>query len=401
MGTDDGASGYTTGYPSLLSFDPQTGELLSSCKMGVTGDIRSSVTCYNGKYYFTSKGGYFFEATVNSDGTIASVRTLKLYNYANDASAPAMSTCTPTIYNGRAYIGVSGISQFGAYSGHNITVIDIPNWEIAYTVRTPGYPQTSGVLTTAYSADSGKVYVYFFDNYTPGKLRMLEDKPGQTRASLVTVESFDDKGTTRSYETAYALFTPNGDQAQYAICSPIVDSYGNIYFKNDSAYLMALGSAITSLELENLPTKTTYQVGEHFDGAGMTVVAHYANGTSRDVTNYVTWSEEALTAEDTDFIITFPYAMYQNQNGQAGVECEKPFASLSLTIQGSKRGDLNGDGQINMKDVSALLKIINGLQIPTASQKTAADLNGDGQINMKDVSALLKIINGISSQTQE
>lgn len=401
VGTDDGASGYTTGYASLLSFDPETGKLLDNYRMEVTGDIRSSITCYNGKYYFTNKGGYFFEATVNADGSINKVRTLKLYNYASDAASPAMSTCTPTIYNGRAYVGVSGVSQFGAYSGHNITIIDIPNWEIAYTVRTQGYPQTSGVLTTAYSDDSGTVYVYFFDNYTPGKLRMLEDKPGQTSPSLITVESFNDKGTVKNYNTAYALFTPSGDQAQYAICSPIVDDYGTIYFKNDSAYLMAVGSTVTELEITSAPEKLTYKAGETFDGTGLTVIAHYANGTSRDVTQYVTWSQEALTAEDTDFIITFPYAMYQNKDGQAGVEREKPFTTVQLTIEESKtEPDLNGDGWINMKDVSILLKYINGAQALTQEQEAMADLNGDGWINMKDVSAMLKIINSAATQAE-
>ncbi len=36
--------------------------------MNVTGDIRSSITHYNGKYCFTSKGGYFYEATVDEKG---------------------------------------------------------------------------------------------------------------------------------------------------------------------------------------------------------------------------------------------------------------------------------------------------------------------------------------------
>ena len=260
IGTDDGASGYTTGKPSLLSFNPKTGELLSSYKMNVTGDIRSSITHYNGKYYFTSKGGYFYEATVDEKGTIEDVRTLKLYNYADDPANPAMSTCTPTIYNGRAYIGISGTAQFGAYSGHNLTVIDIPNWEIAYTVRTHGYPQTSGVLTTAYMEETGCVYVYFFDNFTPGKLRVLEDKPGQTEVSLKTMETYTASGQTETYTTPYNIFTPSGAQAQYAICSPIMDEYGTIYFKNDSAYLMAVGSTIERIEVTKLPDKTTYNV---------------------------------------------------------------------------------------------------------------------------------------------
>ena len=68
-----------------------------------------------------------------------------LLNYANDPKNQAASTCTPTIYNGRAYIGVSGTAQFGAYSGHKITVIDLASMSVAHSVksRTQGYPQTS------------------------------------------------------------------------------------------------------------------------------------------------------------------------------------------------------------------------------------------------------------------
>ena len=393
IGTDDGASGYTTGKPSLLSFDPKTGELLSSYKMNVTGDIRSSITHYNGKYYFTSKGGYFFEATVDAKGTIEDVRTRQLYNYASDPTNPAMSTCTPTIYNGRAYIGISGTAQFGAYSGHNLTVIDIPNWEIAYTVRTHGYPQTSGVLTTAYEEETGCVYVYFFDNFTPGKLRVLEDKPGQTEVSLKTMETYTASGQTETYTTPYNIFTPSGAQAQYAICSPIMDEYGTIYFKNDSAYLMAVGSTIERIEVTKLPDKTEYKVKDTFDPTGMEVTAYYANGMTRDVTKYVTWSEQPLTANDTDFQITFPYAMYRNEENSDtlemtyGVQCDKPMTAVTLTITGGEEvnyGDVNSDNTIDVSDAMLVCQIYLGNATPTDVQKLAADVNGDEVIDVSD-----------------
>ena len=393
IGTDDGASGYTTGRPSLLSFNPKTGELLSSYKMNVTGDIRSSITHYNGKYYFTSKGGYFFEASVDATGNIEDVRTLKLYNYADDPANPAMSTCTPTIYNGRAYIGISGTAQFGAYSGHNLTVIDIPNWEIAYTVRTHGYPQTSGVLTTAYKEETGCVYVYFFDNFTPGKLRVLEDRPGQTEVSLKTMETYTASSKSETYTTPYNIFTPSGAQAQYAICSPIMDEYGTIYFKNDSAYLMAVGSTIERIEVTKLPDKTTYNVKDTFDPTGMQVTAYYANGKTRDITAYVTWSETPLTANDTDFQITFPYAMYQNRENsdtlemEYGVHCDKPMTTLTLTIEDPtevKYGDVNGDGIIDISDAMLICQIYLGNVAPTDTQKKAAEVNGDGIIDISD-----------------
>ena len=52
-------------------------------------------------------------------------------------------------------------------------------------------------------------------------------------------------------------------------------------------------------------------------------------------------------------------------------------------------GDVNGDGKVNVSDVSALINMIMGL---TAMDQSAADVNGDGKVNVSDVSALINII---------
>ena len=395
--TDDGESGYTTGYGSVLSLDPKTGVLLDQLKATNVGDLRSSV-CYDpatDAYYFTSKGGDLYQVRTNEDGTFVkgSLNRLHLDNGGNDDNTPPMSTSTPVIHNGRAYIGVSGVSQFGAYSGHNMTVVDLESFSIAYTVPTQGYPQTSGVLTTAYMEETGCVYVYFFDNFTPGKLRVLEDKPGQTEVSLKTMETYTASGQTETYTTPYNIFTPSGAQAQYAICSPIMDEYGTIYFKNDSAYLMAVGSTIERIEVTKLPDKTIYNVKDTFDPTGMQVTAYYANGMTRDVTKYVTWSDKPLKASDTDFQITFPYAMYQNRENsdtlemEYGVHCDKPMTTLTLTIADQsavKYGDVNADGIIDVSDAMLICQIYLGNVTPTDTQKKAADVNGDGTMDVSD-----------------
>lgn len=398
IGTDDGASGYTTGKASLLSFSTKNGELLDSIEMPFVGDIRSSVTYdpETDQYYFTSKGGYFYGISVEEDGTFedGSLRYIQLYNYTGSESNPPMSTSTPTIYNQRAYVGVSGIGQFKAYSGHNITVLDLKNWELAYTVRTQGYPQTSGILTTAYEESEGAVYVYFLDNYTPGKLRVLRDKPGQTAADYVVTESYTDSGSTTDYETAYRLFTPSGAQAQYAICSPLVDDDGTLYFKNDSAYLMAVGSTIEKLEITKQPDKLAYTEGEIFDGTGMTVTATYTNGVVKDVTSAVTWSAEALTADDATFMIRYPFVKYQDKNGESGVDYAEPAVMVNLTItpeSGVTYGDVNGDAAVNSDDAVLILKYAaqlideSGFTVPAA-----ADVNGDAAINSDDAVLILK-----------
>lgn len=388
--TDDGDNGYTTGYARLLSLDPKTGFLLDSVDMLYPGDLRSAVTYEDGTCYFTSKGGYLYAVDLLPGGTFraGSLRALPLYNYASDAANPAMSTSTPTMYNGRAYVGVSGVGQFTAYSGHNITVIDLAAWRIAYTVRTQGYPQTSALLTTAYEEETGYVCIYFFDNYTPGKLRMLLDKPGQTAPVTTAVETVAAGGKIVSYDTAPVLFTPSGAQQQYAICSPITDESGTIYFKNDSAYLMALTSTVTKLEVTAAPDRTAYREGESFDPAGMQITAHYANGYTRDVTKYVTWKTTGLTAEDTRFRLEFPYAMYQNADGKTGVSCVKPSVTLSLTIGSTDAGDVNGDGAVDDVDAALVYGYVNGRLTLTQEQLSRADMDGSGQVDAADAAQI-------------
>ena len=359
--TDDGDNGYTTGYGSILSLNPKTGKLIDSLQATNVGDLRSSV-CYDTEteaYYFTSKGGDLYQVKVNADGTFTkgSLRRLHLDNGADSASAPPMSTSTPVIANGRAYIGVSGTSQFGAYSGHNITVVDLPTFSIAYSVPTMGYPQTSGLLTTAYQNGDGYNYVYFFDNFTPGKLRVIRDMPGMTEVDhdYTTMETYSKNGEEHTIETAYVLFTPDGAQAEHAICSPVVDEEGNIYFKNDSAQLMRLSSRITELEVAQQPDRTTYSKDDTFDATGLKVTAHYANGATKDVSDYLKYTTDPLTTDDTEITIginleqlvkdklenlpenlknqTAKWQQYQDKDGKAGVEWEMPTTTVTITVE--------------------------------------------------------------------
>ena len=229
VGTDDGKSGYTSATASLLVLDKDTGALVSSAT-GYTGDIRSNVSydADSDRVYFTSKGGYFYSEMIDwNTGAIVPGESRAI-------ALGGMSTSTPVVYQGRGYVGVAGTSQFGAYSGHHIAVLDLNDWTVAYTAATQGYPQTSGMLTTAYAQEDGYVYVYFMDNYTPGVMRVIKDSAGQT--------ALLDGVTENGHENcAPVVYTPEGSMAQYCICSPIADENGVIYFKNDSGYLMAVG----------------------------------------------------------------------------------------------------------------------------------------------------------------
>ena len=57
----------------------------------------------------------------------------------------------------------------------------------------------------------------------------------------------------------------------------------------------------------------------------------------------------------------------------------------------SIRGDVNGDGEINIADVNALIYIILG-NISDNDFASRADVNGDSEVNIADVNTLIDII---------
>jgi hypothetical protein len=66
---------------------------------------------------------------------------------------------------------------------------------------------------------------------------------------------------------------------------------------------------------------------------------------------------------------------------------------LNIEQEGGLIGDVNGDGKVNVTDVTALVNMILGV-IP--KDLTAGDINGDGKLNVTDVTALVNIILGTS-----
>jgi hypothetical protein len=74
--------------------------------------------------------------------------------------------------------------------------------------------------------------------------------------------------------------------------------------------------------------------------------------------------------------------------GQQDVQLYK---ELEKEIPVVLRGDVNGDGQVTIADVTALVNIILGNQ---GGDTSVADLNGDSQITIADVTSLVNIILG-------
>lgn len=294
VGTDDGQSGYSSETASLLVFNRLTGELLDSHE-GIRGDIRSNVSYDpdSDRVFFTSKGGVLCNAKLDwSTGKIMDFNLVELQD--SKGNHYAMSTCTPSVYNGRIYLGVAGTSQFGDFSGHGIAVFDLNedgSMEQAYVYDIKGYPQTSAMVTTAYADEQeGYVYIYLPYNTQPGGVSVLKDKKGQTEPITTTDEGYSE------------VFTPVSPLNQYCICSTIADEYGTIYYKNDSCYTMAITSKIESVSVAREALSYSKNEDGTWTAQGLKVVANLKNGLQRDVTDYI-----RIAAEDGKLVASYTY----------------------------------------------------------------------------------------------
>lgn len=60
---------------------------------------------------------------------------------------------------------------------------------------------------------------------------------------------------------------------------------------------------------------------------------------------------------------------------------------IMISQGGNIKGDVNGDGEVNISDVNAMIDFIL-----SSSDDPIADVNGDGEINISDVNEVISII---------
>lgn len=221
VGTDDGGSEGTVNKSYLYSFNKKTGEIISKTELEKAGDQRSSIAydASTGKIYFTTKGGYLYSATVNSNGEIADVIRK---NYS------AQITSTPVVFDGRVYFGIgSGISTSG--STGSFVAADADTFETIFKIELKGYPQSSALLSTAYE-NEGWLYFYSTYNNKPGGISLIKVKTNaKSAADTEVIEIYDAAG----YE-------------EYCIASIICGDDGTLYYKNDSGNMFAVGAPSVS-----------------------------------------------------------------------------------------------------------------------------------------------------------
>ena len=72
-----------------------------------------------------------------------------------------------------------------------------------------------------------------------------------------------------------------------------------------------------------------------------------------------------------------------------------PDRTVEENVSLYKKGDVNGNGTVDMTDYSMILKHVKGIKTLTGEQLERADVNQNSSIDMTDYSMVLKHVKGI------
>jgi hypothetical protein len=154
--------------------------------------------------------------------------------------------------------------------------------------------------------------------------------------------------------------------------------YSSSLTLTDIAFNEEIGGQFTSSPTMNSPIELNW--------------VNTQNATSDWVFATLTFSisENAEAGSIANIIVTYDENDIYDFDTESNIYFEVVNGNINITKH--TPGDINGDGSINNKDVTRLLKYLTGWNVEL--EEDALDVNGDGSINNKDVTRLLKYLTG-------
>lgn len=204
---DDIIIGNESGKVALI--DGSNGKELSSVSVGTP--VRSGIIAVE----VGENGDGTYLAVSRDNGTLYKIRRSgdKLTLEGKPVAFAAISTSTPAVSNGLAYVCGMDIEGYGTLS-----VIDLSTMSVKKSIRADKGESKSTPLVSVQGNDT---YVYFTCNALLGGVYAY--KLGDDAAQMI--------------------FTPDAKYREYCTASIICDEKGNLYYANDSGRLFKLAGA--------------------------------------------------------------------------------------------------------------------------------------------------------------
>lgn len=231
----------------LLSLDAKTGKEISRLDLGCS--VRSTIVKNDNQVFAVSTDGKLHKIDVAGDGSFSGYQNVQFAQY---------STCTPTIYDNKAYVGGHQGEQ-NEYKGI-MCIIDLQDMKVIQSVDTVAEVKSAPLVSTGYN---GSVYAYFTCNNYPGGIYSIKLGSDQKDADII--------------------FTPDEDSQNYCMASIICDENGTLYYTNDSGKLFSLSN--TNVETPDLDDDKDDESSSSSEGSSQDPSSESSNIQSSDNNN--------------------------------------------------------------------------------------------------------------------
>ena len=326
---------------------------------------------------------------------------LSCFNTAKVRSTMAMfmgcSNLT-TIYVGEGWNTDAVTNSSAMFNGCNSltggqgTTYDASHTDKAYA-HIDGGPGNPGYFTAAtkkayakYTEENTTLTFYCDDQYAT--------RPGGYYNMPTLIPEWMELGgkiTHVVFDPSFAQARPTMVFGWFALMENLKKITGLEHFNTSEVTVMAgvfAGcTSLTTLDLSSFNTVKVQAMNEMFSGCTSLKTVYVGEGWTTDGVvqsdNMFNACTQIKGSQGTTYDanhIDKTYAHIDGGPGNPGYFTEKP-AFL--------RGDVNGDGKVNVSDVTALINMILGVIL---KDEARADINGDGKVNVSDVTALINII---------
>ncbi|MCL2513088.1 MAG: dockerin type I domain-containing protein [Oscillospiraceae bacterium] len=164
---------------------------------------------------------------------------------------------------------------------------------------------------------------------------------------------------------------------------------------------------LEGIEVTKPPSKTVYDKGNNksaaVDKTGMEVAAWYSGGRDAKLPSgsYTVSTFDSRTAGEKritvtygsftdEFYITVKDDVANTANPGGNGSFKRP--GINGPAVNLKKGDVNGDGEIDAADARLVLRHVAKLQLLAAEQLPRADASGDGEVDAADARLILRVV---------
>ena len=304
--------------------------------------------------------------------------------------------CYDTKLTSLSVFGKSQLTQVLAFNNPNLTTASISNNSALAELNITRCP----AMTSLYCYSNALTSLDLSGNTALTTLNCYSNKLNSLDVSALTnltrLECYSNQLTT--------LNVDNNTKLQYLACSTNKLTSLNVSSKTNLTYLSCRENLLTSLnvqgctKLENLYCFNNRLTSLYLQGCtALKLLSCYRNQiTGSGMTTLVgSLPTRSSSAQGELYIINSTSEGNTMTSAQITTAKNKYWAPMKyngstwVEMTATTPGDVNGDGQVNISDVTDLIDL---LLAGTGAGNAAADVNGDGQVNISDVTDLIDML---------